>query len=96
MMTKRHTLNVQNLFELQDLLTKLKRKADGEMRTGISEALVQLEQIIEEHRLYIESMRSLCVSESSGFEDIREALTALEGSSKAEIAQYDAELKFYR
>jgi hypothetical protein len=96
MMTKRHTLNVQNLFELQDLLTKLKRKADGEMRTGISEALAQLEQMIEEHRLYIESMRSHCVSESSGFEGIREALTALEDSSKAEIAQYDAELKFYR
>jgi hypothetical protein len=96
MMAKRYTLNVQQLFELQDLLIKLKRKAEGEMVSGISEALIQLEQIIEGHRLDIESKRSQCVSESSRFEDIREALQALEDSSKAEVAQYDAELKFYR
>lgn len=95
-MTKRYTLNVQQLFDLQDLLMKLKRKAEGEMVSGLNEALDQLEQIIEGHRLDIESKRSRCVSESSRFEEIREALQALEDSSKAEVGQYDAELKFYR
>jgi hypothetical protein len=95
-MTKRHTLKVQKLFELQDLLVKLKRRAEGEVETGINEALAQLEQIVEDHRLDIESMRSHCVSENRRFEDLREALKALEDCHQLEIEQYDAELKFYR
>jgi hypothetical protein len=95
-MTKRHALKVQKLFELQDLLVKLKRKAEGDMVAGINEALMQLEQIVEEHRLDIESMRSHCVSESSRFGDLREALKMLEDFHETEIMRYDAELKFYR